>query len=334
VLKENIVCDYVIQTCNADQSCIELSKPKKRSVCAQGKGDLKNMPRQTPILGTSLVASRTLSAASSPSEASVSPGRVSVARNSGDADEKYLTFMQAVRKAQKKGQKKGAKNESSTAAITPTKTALGLGKLGRSASKAANAPPPSPLTVEVGTPLKSTEGTGLSSVRSSGTVLVSGEEDGNPNGEPVAIYLYRKPESPHSDSSDSVDFEVRSIGNVRSVRKTVPTFPSDRPQGQSLAIEKTDSTDSRDSIFFDERTIGTVHSFRKAESSDTSQQPTSRRGHRSVPNLTQELRALQRYQAPPPQPQARSDSAELSYTDQLKHKLSEDQLQRILHYLS
>ncbi len=292
------------------------------------------MPRQTPILGTSLVASRTLSAASSPSEASVSPGRVSVARNSGDADEKYLTFMQAVRKAQKKGQKKGAKNESSTAAITPTKTALGLGKLGRSASKAANAPPPSPLTVEVGTPLKSTEGTGLSSVRSSGTVLVSGEEDGNPNGEPVAIYLYRKPESPHSDSSDSVDFEVRSIGNVRSVRKTVPTFPSDRPQGQSLAIEKTDSTDSRDSIFFDERTIGTVHSFRKAESSDTSQQPTSRHGHRSVPNLTQELRALQRYQAPPPQPQARSDSAELSYTDQLKHKLSEDQLQRILHYLS
>ena len=275
------------------------------------------MPRQTPILGTSLVASRTLSAASSPSEASVSPGRGSVAqaRNTGQADEKYLTFMQAVRKAQKKGQKKGAKHGSSTAAITPTKTALGLGKVGLSASKAANAPPPSPLTVEVGTPLKSTEGTGLSSVRSSGTVLVSGEEDGNPNGEPLAIYLYRKPESPHSDSSDSVDFEVRSIGNVRSVRKTVPTFPSDRPQGQSLAIEKTDSTDSRDSIFFDERTIGTVHSFRKAESSDTSQQPTSRRGHRSVPNLTQELRALQGYQSPPPQPQARSDLARLSYTD-------------------
>jgi hypothetical protein len=32
--------------------------------------------------------------------------------------------------------------------------------------------------------------------------------------------------------------------------------------------------------------------------------------------LTQELRALQRYQPPHPQPQARSDSAELSYADQ------------------
>lgn len=132
----------------------------------------------------------------------------------GQPDEKYLAYMKALRvgrqRAKAASDHAAGNGQSSPVRLTPMASPRNLGDgqqpiIRSSAGKSSTGGQKSAATRGL------TRGP-------SGKALKSSHHEGNPHGN-VSMPAER-PASSSSDSSDSIDFEVRSIGHVRSIKKT------------------------------------------------------------------------------------------------------------------
>ena len=165
----------------------------------------------------------------SPSRASSSPRsrvgaspRGNPAPCEGEANEKYLAYMKALRLANQKAAAAEAAQSS------PAPSRVGAGKLSVSLHRSPK--PPTPRG-KISIPLKGTAGEVL--VTNTTTVLTTSHQTHIPKREDSIT----GPGSGHSDSSDSIDFEIRSIGHVRSVKK--PAFAARTLQHPELSSAST-----------------------------------------------------------------------------------------------
>jgi hypothetical protein len=160
---------------------------------------------------------------------STNSGVASVA-TAGQADEKYLAYMKALRvgRQRAKAVADGSAGSSLSSPVRLTPAASPRSIVGQ--NSAVN-----PATPAGSTPGQIGQRGAAKGVPNapSGAVLERRHRDGIPRGH-VSVPAER-PASPRSDSSDSIDFEVRSIGHVRSVRKT--------PTAASLGARASETTD-------------------------------------------------------------------------------------------
>ena len=154
----------------------------------------------------------------------------------GEANEKYLAYMKAVRLGQQKARAEAkalaAEAAKGTARPSPTpRKTVETGQTSGASAKLARTPPP---RGKISTQLKSSGARASAVISSSATLPRSG---GQAHSAPQGS-LPARLDSPHSDSSDSIDFEIRSIGHVRSVKKpgSAAAAPS-QPASDSVAQE-------------------------------------------------------------------------------------------------